>query len=381
MRDGTSISSPHRLIVRAMRSLQAGTEIFAFFLPGHRLTEIADISRIRRGDNGQLDGFQRKEIREHIREIVNYLDRGEVLFPNAIILAVNNDFEFKQARGRDPSGVLDVGQIGTLIIPLRKEGQRSAWIVDGQQRAIALADSRNRDIPVPVVAFVAPQLAVQREQFILVNKARPLPTRLINELLPEVDVHLPRDLAARKIPSELCRLLNKDPRSPFYHRIKQPSEETTESAVISDTAVIEVLRRSVNEPLGALAAYRGLANDPVDTTGMYRVLLLFWGGVADVFHDAWGLPPTQSRLTHSAGVKAMGVLMDRLLDRYSTRSDPAKAIRNALSRMATHCRWTNGAWEDIGMAWNDIQNVPRHVRMLTDQLLRIDAAVNLRSQE
>lgn len=41
------------------------------------------------------------------------------------------------------------------------------------------------------------------------NKAKPLPTRLINELLPEVDVLLPRDLASRKLPSELCNVLNR----------------------------------------------------------------------------------------------------------------------------------------------------------------------------
>ena len=48
-------------------------------------------------------------------------------------------------------------------------------------------------------------LIVQREQFILVNKAKPLPTRLINELLPETGgIVLPRDLSARKVPSEFA---------------------------------------------------------------------------------------------------------------------------------------------------------------------------------
>lgn len=380
--NGEARHRPERLVVRALRCTQAGgIDVYAFFLPGYRLIEIADISRVNRTEAGHLEGFQRKEIREHVREIVNYLDRGEVLFPNAIILAVGAGIEFKQARGRDPDGVLDAGQIGTLILPLRAEGSRPAWIVDGQQRALALADTHNRGIPVPVVAFVAPEIAVQREQFILVNKAKPLPTRLINELLPEVDIRLPRDLAARKVPSELCRLLNSDPRSPFHHRIRQPSEEALETAVISDTAVIEFIRRSINEPLGALSAHRGLASEPYDTTAMYRALLLFWSAVADVFSDAWHLPPSQSRLTHSAGLRAMGVLMDRMLERYALRSDSAKALRNALARIAPHCYWTAGQWENIGLAWNDLQNVARHVRLLTDQLLRIDAAVNLRSTE
>ena len=73
----------------------------------------------------------------------------------------------------------------------------------------------NRDIAVPVVGFVSDSLEVQREQFILVNKAKPLPTRLINELLPETgEIVLPRDLSARKVPSEFCGLLNRDPTRP-----------------------------------------------------------------------------------------------------------------------------------------------------------------------
>lgn len=378
---GTRRSETSRqLVVRALRSQQGGTDVFSFFLPGHRLTEIADISRVHRDADGQLEGFQRKDIRTHIRDIADYLDRGNVLFPNAIILAVSASFEFKQARGRDPVGLLDSGHIGTLIIPLRSEGERCAWIVDGQQRALALAASKNRDIPVPVVAFTAPEVSVQREQFILVNKARPLPTRLINELLPEVDCQLPRDLAVRKIPSELCRLLNSDPRSPFYRRIKQLSETATDEAVISDTAVIEMIKRSINEPLGALALHRGLANDAPDAAAMYTLLLKFWSVVAEVFKDAWTLPPVRSRLTHSAGLRAMGVVMDRMLDRYGNQSDPTKAIRTALSQMAPQCRWTSGEWPDIRKPWNDIQNVPSHVRMLTDQLLRIDAVANIRTQ-
>src|SRR5262249_48043571 len=148
------------------------------------------------------------------KAIVEFLDSGPALFPNAIILAVSPEIKFKLARGSRPAGMIAVADIGTLTIPLRTEGERVAWIVDGQQRSLALSRTKNNDLPVPVVGFVSDDLETHREQFILVNKARPLPTRLINELLPEVSVRLPRDLAARRLPSELCNLLNKDPASP-----------------------------------------------------------------------------------------------------------------------------------------------------------------------
>src|SRR4029079_17450708 len=117
--------------------------------------------------------------------------------------------------------------------------------VDGQQRSLALSRSKNTTIPVPVVAFISANLEIQREQFILVNKARPLPVRLINELLPEIGTQLPRDLSIRRIPSELCNLLNRDPKSPFFSLIRRMSQEELESAVIIDTALVKVMTNSI----------------------------------------------------------------------------------------------------------------------------------------
>ena len=366
-----------KLIVRALRCLQGnGLDLYALFIPGRLITQIADISRMHRGEQDALEGFQRKEIREHVKGIVAYLDQGNVLFPNAIILALSPEVEFKQARGRDPEGLVEVGQIGTLVIPAREEGRRVAWIVDGQQRSLALARTKNQDITVPVVAFIAPNIQVQREQFILVNKAKPLPSRLINELLPEVDTQLPYDLALRKIPSELCNLLNRDPNSPFYGKIRQLSNENESDAMIVDTAIIESIKRSINDPLGALAQYKGMGNEPSDIQAMYGVLLLFWNAVKNVFPEAWSLPPAHSRLTHSAGIRAMSVLMDRLFLRYQGQSEK---VSIALKNMAPYCCWTEGAWADIGMVWNALQNVNKHVRLLTDQLIKIDYAVNQRN--
>ena len=204
----------------------------------------------------ELKGFQRKEIRTHVNAIVEFLDSGPVLFPNAIILALSPEVEFKNARGSRPEGMTDVADTGTLTIPIRPEGQRAAWIVDGQQRSLALARAKNNRIPVPVIGFVSPDLETQREQFILVNKAKPLPTRLINELLPEVSALLPRDLAARKLPSELCNLLNRDPRSPFHRLIRRASDAGDEAGVVTDTALIEAIKQNLKPPLGALSQYR-----------------------------------------------------------------------------------------------------------------------------
>ena len=367
------------LIVRALRTQQGSDiEVYSFFLYGADIIRIADISRISRDDADKLRGFQRKEIRNHVNSIVEYLNSGPTLFPNAIILALSPEVDFKQSRGPVPNGMVEVSQSGTLAIPIRPEGQRVAWIVDGQQRSLALARANNNRIPVPVVAFISDDLEIQREQFILVNKAKPLPTRLINELLPEVSTLLPKDLLSRKLPSELCHLLNRDPKSPFYKLIRRESESDNEKAVVVDTALIESIRRNLKPPMGALSQFKGAQDS--DPDGMYRMLLLYWTTVHDTFPDAWGKAPTESRLMHSAGIRAMGALMDPIMLRADSSSNPEMEVRESLRRIAPHCRWTEGIWEHLDWQWNEIQNTGQHVSRLSEYLVRLDRDLSRRQR-
>ncbi|MEX3639190.1 DGQHR domain-containing protein DpdB [Paraburkholderia sp. BR14320] len=360
------------IVVRALRTTQgAELDVFAFFIQGSDIIKVADISRVERDESDELKGFQRPEIRSHVKGIVDYLNQGNVLFPNAIILAMSPAVHFAAARGTKPTGDQGIAQAGTLTIPVYDEGQRVAWIVDGQQRSLALAQTGSKSIPVPVVGFVSDSLEIQREQFILVNKAKPLPTRLINELLPETrSILLPRELSVRKVPSEICNLLNRDPESPFHKLIKRISEKGSSTSVITDTAVIAMIRNSMNNPLGALAPYKSSGRDGVDVEGMYHVLLTYWSAVRDVFPEAWGVDPRSSRLMHSAGIEAMGVLMDRIYARLSGLGEDYKTVRKELEKMAPACRWTNGTWESLGLAWNEIQNTHRDIRKLQDALVR-----------
>lgn len=366
------------IVLRALHTKQGpGLDVYAFFMRGADIVRMADISRIARDEADTLKGFQRPEIRSHVRGIVDYLNQGAVLFPNAIILAMSPQVHFAASRGTRPGGDDGIAQSGTLTIPLYEEGRRVAWIVDGQQRSLALAQARRDDIAVPIVGFVSDSLEVQREQFILVNKAKPLPTRLINELLPETsEIFLPRDLSTRKVPSELCNLLTKDPSSPFHRLIKRPSDASSNpQAVITDTAVVKMIRNSINSPLGALSPLRIVhaGRETADVEAMYRVLTTFWSAVKAVFPEAWGKDPRHSRLMHSAGIEAMGTLMDRIYAKVGP-SEGVKAVQKELERVAPACRWTKGHWEALGVAWNEIQNTPRDIKRLQTALMMAYAA-------
>jgi len=364
--------------IRALRSYQAGVPLYTFFLPGAKVLEVADICRMSRSKDG-LDGFQREAIQRHIQGMVQYLDSGRVLFPNAILLALSPRVSFSRSRGPTPEGLIEAGEAGVLKLPRPSDGSKCAWIVDGQQRSTALARANDRDLPVPVVAFVSDDLQVHREQFILVNKARPLPKRLVDELLPEVDAtHLPADMVMRQIPSALVERLDADSASPFFGLIRRTTTGKDPKRVVTDSALVRTFQRQIYQPLGALASFRSLDGTSTNPSGMFETVALFWAAVKEAFPDAWGLPSEQSRLTHSAGIESMGALMDYLMPRAMQQEEPRSYLSKTLRRIAPSCAWTSGTWPDLNCAWNEIESTSKDIRRLTDQLIRLVQSPNLR---
>jgi DGQHR domain-containing protein len=351
-------------------------EMFVFALRAHEVLSLASISRISRTEQEALIGYQRQEVRKHVEDILEYLNQDGALFPNALILAFNESVKFRRSRG--PGTEDGLVQAGTLEIPVPGiDDPPPAWIVDGQQRALALSRARNGDFPVPVVGFVAPRVEVQREQFLRVNNTRSLPRALITELLPQTDLALPRWMAARKLPSAIVETLNSSSSSPFYRLIRRPSlantKDTAERGVVTDTALVEMVRARLTETGGCLFPHRNIATGETDTASALALLVSYWTAVRTVFPDAWGLPPTRSRLMHAAGIKAMGSLMDAMVPRVGANRDTApEALAIELRRIADACRWTAGSWEGLGgVPWNGIEDTPRDVRLLSNHLVRL----------
>lgn len=146
--------------------------LYLFCLTGTEILSLADISRLSRNDAGKLIGYQRPQVKRHIQDIVTYLNGENIIFPNSLILALSSDVKFKATRG--PQGRDNLVIAGTLEIPIPTNGARPAWIVDGQQRALAISKSRRSELPIPVNAFVADEIELQRDQFLRVNNTKPL---------------------------------------------------------------------------------------------------------------------------------------------------------------------------------------------------------------
>jgi DGQHR domain-containing protein len=350
--------------------------LYVFCLTADEVLRVADISRVARDHGGDLIGYQRPEVRQHIEEIVDYLDGDEVVFPNPIILALAPNTRFTSSRG--PKVFDGLACAGTIEIPLPDVDEpKPGWIVDGQQRALALARVKRRDFPVPVNAFVTHSVELQRDQFLRINNTRPLPRGLVTELLPAVKSTLPPRLSLRRTPSELCDVLNRDPESPFFGLIRRPSSGPAEkrSAVIADTSVVNMLKESFG-PTGCLFLYRNTITSETDFDGVLTALYTYWHAIRETFPEAWGAKARDSRLMHGVGIRSMGRLMDRVLVAINPRRDGApETIRKELEAIAPYCCWIRGRWEDLDLRWNELQNVPRHINELSNYLLRLHAAL------
>jgi len=343
--------------------------LYQFSLTGDELLHLAGISRIARDEAGELVGYQRPQVKRHVRNIVDFLESEQVLLPNSLVIALNSRTRFRRTYGIKQD---DLATVGTLEIPIPVNGDSSTgWVVDGQQRMLAIANSSRGDMPIPVNAFVTDDVSVHRDQFLRVNSSKPLPRGLLTELLPRISGPLPDNLTIRKVPSAVCDTLNADVRSPFYKLIRRPSTPPGQrrQAVVTDSSVVKMIEDSLSNPNGCLFTFHNIATDETDFEGIWQVLYVYWTAVRRTFPEAWGLPPSRSRLMHGAGIRAMGKLMDRVMAMLPPgRTDLVDQVEIELAQLTYRCNWTSGTWSDLGLRWNEVQNVPRHIRALSDLL-------------
>jgi DGQHR domain-containing protein len=342
--------------------------LYSFAVDGKQLPMFATVSRVHRDDEAQIQGYQRPEVLSHIGSIRKYLESDDPMIPNALVVAFDKRVSFEPANPRAKAGY---SRHGTLIIPIDRDcadQDKPGWVVDGQQRCAAIREARVDSFPVCVTAFITDSDAEQRSQFILVNSTKPLPKGLIHELLPTTAGALPTALQLKRFPAYLLERLNYYQGSPLQGLIQTP---TTPTGVIKDNSILRMLDNSLTD--GSLYRYRDPRTGEGDADAMLAVLKHYWSAVAEVFHSAWGLPPRRSRLTHGVGIVSMGFVMDAIVDRYAPRRIPTREDFAAdLAELSDVCQWTSGYW-NFGSnhlrRWNDLQNVPRDIQLVTNFLL------------
>jgi DGQHR domain-containing protein len=321
--------------------------VFSFSAKASDVLSFAKIDRIGRESDGSLKGFQRPQVANHIREIRTYLSNEGAVLPNSIVVAFTSGIRIG-ARQKD----------GTAKIQISVDDTTLGFVVDGQQRLSALQGIPEKEFEVLVSGIACSSEEELRKQFILINNTRPLPKTLIYELLPTVN-GLPERLSSRSTSAALVERLNYDESSTLHGQIKQ---HTNPTGVIQDTAMQKVIINSLKD--GVL---RGLSSDD-----QFKYLSTFYGAVQSVFEEEWrGHKPRSSRLVHSAGILAMGFVMEYVYAVCKTTDQ--KKIASFLTPLVGRCAWTKGNWEfgdNYIRPWNSLQFVPRDYMELSQYLLR-----------
>ncbi|MEU8132142.1 DGQHR domain-containing protein DpdB [Streptodolium elevatio] len=362
----------YTLQLPAIEVRQGSKKIYCFAVDGKKLHDFTAVSRIRRDDERQLQGYQRPEVLSHIRSIRRYLESDGAMLPNALVLAFDQRVEFVPMGGTKGIGYSVPGVLHIPVDESLSEDDKPAWLVDGQQRSAAIRDADLAEFPVAAVGFIADGQEEQRSQFILVNSTKPLPKGLVHELLPDTAGQLPPAYARRQLPARLMTQLNTDGNSAFFGRVQSP---TSPDGNIKDNTVLKMLEHSLYE--GALYQYRN-ADGTGDLDRMVAHLHMYWHLVKETFPDAWKLPPRQSRLTHGAGIQAMGFVMDRLTAEAPVEDVDWENVRATLEGLVPHVAWTSGTWRfpDEERRWNSLQNTPSDLRLLNDYLKPLTAFAN-----
>lgn len=330
-------SASHQLIMISAKA----SDVLAF----------AAIDRVGRDAKGSLRGFQRTQIAGHIREIREYLAGEAAVLPNAIVIGFVKGVITRKHR----SGWVDV-TIDARVAP-------PGYVVDGQQRLVALAGLPHKNFELFVSLLICTDHEDLRRQFVHLNSARPIPKALVYELLPGTS-GLPTRYSARVFAAAVTERLNVDPTSSLFGLI---DHHTNPKGRISHTSVQLVIMRSLSD-----GAIRELPESKRLAVS-FQLLSAFYGAVRQVFMNDWdGHTAKTSRLVHSAGIQALGYVMEFLVGRDGAQTH--EEFAEGLSVLVNHTAWTSGSWQFSELQqipWNMLQNRSREIHALAQHLVSL----------
>jgi DGQHR domain-containing protein len=184
-----------------------------------------DIREFEAGNPDSIDGLQRDLSKSRLKSLRDYVNLEYATFPTSVLLAINEkSVDLVTVEGceglyhlviRDFAGDEEVGPI-----PL----EQAAFVIDGQHRLAGLQsrDPTKGPFEVNVSIFVGADIADQAEIFSRVNLAQ----TKVNKSLTYDLLDYSKEKSPFKVAHDITVALNRDPRGPFYHKIKRLGKRT-----------------------------------------------------------------------------------------------------------------------------------------------------------
>jgi DGQHR domain-containing protein len=277
---GTRPQATHRF---SCLTFKQGTKSLVLFnAPAKTLWSIVQINQ--RMDDKE-EGYQRTLSPARVGRIAQFVDAGNVL-PTSLLVSFDQGAK-----------VSDDGR--TLTVPKRVD---AGWVIDGQHR-LAGAHKAERDISVPVVAFLGLSTIEQINCFVTINREQKgVPTSLYYELLKYLPGHKNESDVAKERAADLADLLKRDETSPFFRRIV-----TVSAPKVGELSLTNFVRRvspHLNMTRGRLAIY------PDETRA--GVLNNIYRALSAVFHKEYSRP--ESIFFKTLGFGAVMAVLPTVLD-------------------------------------------------------------------
>lgn len=227
--------------IPAIRSKMASHTCYSFSISPEYLIKIAYISHRSKGKASDVDSYQRMIKKTRLRDIRQYIDSGEGIFPTNIVINLDEKCHFDQT---SQQGSSDGDILGWLTL---RPHYKFAWVIDGQHRLFAYVDSpRASTSRLSVLAFEQLPASEQAQLFVDINaKQRSVKQSLLEELFAELhwDSNDPA-VRLKAVISKAIQVMANDVSSPFYRRIMAAEDKSDPKRCISLTTLF----RSLDHP-------------------------------------------------------------------------------------------------------------------------------------
>ncbi|MFH1179389.1 MAG: DGQHR domain-containing protein [Candidatus Bathyarchaeota archaeon] len=266
-----------------------------------RAGDLVQKCKIDRRTPSNTSGYQRLPSERRLSMIrgsaVRYLVRELGYFPTSILLNVRGEVSFSENKRQD---WFSYGTLDTKIDDF--------WIIDGQHRIEALkrAIARNRDFEnYPVITSILrlPDRFDEMLLFYIVNRRQKgvktdLVHRHLQRMLQQKGEDWLLDLEGKRgltqgYAIEIVDILNKDPVSPWYGRIREVGEARHMDHVIKDSDMMPTITEILNEHYFKNMPIKEIAN----------LLIEYWNALYNIYPECF-TDPDEFSLLHSPGMPA-----------------------------------------------------------------------------
>lgn len=235
---------PIKITIPTLKARQPIGDLFFSTMSHDQIVKITyfDVRRVLQDsrDVERYLGIQRPLNISRVGQLNEYVNFYDATFPTAIILAVDEQYaDYNEVTKELTLSNVKRGDVKPTIAI-----SNIARVLDGQHRIAGLREFGGKNFDVPVTIFIGADIADQAHIFATVN----LEQQKVNKSLT-YDLY---SLANSRSPQKTCHsvavVLDRDPDSPFYERIKRLglATEGRDFEPISQAAFVESLMKYIS---------------------------------------------------------------------------------------------------------------------------------------